>query len=417
MQAYYASRISEHISETPEGYLICRDVPIARTGKQDYLRSELGFEDNSSEMVAVMRRPEDVFSPATIASFEGKPVTSDHPYEGVTSQNASQYMMGATSEVRQGTGEDADKLLATLIIYDEYLINEIKSGKREVSCGYDSAVEDIDGTLYQTAIRGNHVAVVDAGRAGEEVRIKDTKPEKRQIIRRNDRMKLGDRLINLFKTTKDASPEELATVVADMVETEQQTADDDPSTAATTDNDPLMEAVKILTDKVSEMNDNLASMVSPSNDNDPLEAVVAELAQEVVDEEGDPAQEDDSLENPENIDEETPEVTDVDPTEDEETPAASTEDKKAVLNHIRAMKPVVAKVKDAAQSKAMVEALVKLGRSVKRTPATKNENGYKRLADAKAKALQKQAALSPGADAAERQSNYDNMNPHKKKGA
>ncbi|MCI9311262.1 MAG: DUF2213 domain-containing protein, partial [Lawsonibacter sp.] len=32
------------MDRTPEGYLICRDVPIARTGPQEYLAGELGLE-------------------------------------------------------------------------------------------------------------------------------------------------------------------------------------------------------------------------------------------------------------------------------------------------------------------------------------------------------------------------------------
>lgn len=36
MRVYYGSRISDHLVRTPEGYLICKDVPIARTGIQQY---------------------------------------------------------------------------------------------------------------------------------------------------------------------------------------------------------------------------------------------------------------------------------------------------------------------------------------------------------------------------------------------
>ena len=36
MRAFYGRRISGHMIETPEGYLICKEVPIARTGNQDY---------------------------------------------------------------------------------------------------------------------------------------------------------------------------------------------------------------------------------------------------------------------------------------------------------------------------------------------------------------------------------------------
>lgn len=69
MRAYYGSRISEHMTKTPEGFLICHNVPIARTGRQDYLPQEIGME--GGRLVSVIRTEEEVFSPQAIASFEG----------------------------------------------------------------------------------------------------------------------------------------------------------------------------------------------------------------------------------------------------------------------------------------------------------------------------------------------------------
>ena len=41
---YYGTRLSENISRRePEGYLLCLNVPVARTGTQDYLPEELGL--------------------------------------------------------------------------------------------------------------------------------------------------------------------------------------------------------------------------------------------------------------------------------------------------------------------------------------------------------------------------------------
>ena len=41
---YFGTRLSENISKRePEGYLICLNVPVARTGTQEYLPSELGL--------------------------------------------------------------------------------------------------------------------------------------------------------------------------------------------------------------------------------------------------------------------------------------------------------------------------------------------------------------------------------------
>ena len=47
---YYGTRLSENISRRePEGYLLCLNVPVARTGVQEYLPEEgciTGYTDN-----------------------------------------------------------------------------------------------------------------------------------------------------------------------------------------------------------------------------------------------------------------------------------------------------------------------------------------------------------------------------------
>ena len=126
--AYYGSRISDSISRTPEGFLICRDVPIARVGVQDYLGREIGQEERPDEIFKVNRPAEEVFSPAAVASFEGKPVTENHPDEDVTSENYGQYTRGVVRDVRKGTGKYEGCLVADLVIHDGALV------RRSMSC-------------------------------------------------------------------------------------------------------------------------------------------------------------------------------------------------------------------------------------------------------------------------------------------
>lgn len=128
MKAYYGDRFSPHMTRTPEGYLICHDVPIARTGTQQYMPKELGLEGEG--LITVFRNENEVFKPAAVASFEGKPVTDNHPPVDVMPDNYSIYTKGVVQNVRRGNGDQQDKILADLIIYDANLISEIESGKR-----------------------------------------------------------------------------------------------------------------------------------------------------------------------------------------------------------------------------------------------------------------------------------------------
>lgn len=171
---YYASKISNNISVMDNGCLICFNVPIARTGSYKYLREELGLDGNG--IVEVYRTPEEVFSKVAIASFEGKAFTDTHPAVDVTSDNWSIYSKGEVTNVRRGQGDQSDYLLADIIVRDPVVIDEIQSGaKREISSGYNCSYVEEDGKIYQKDIRGNHVALVQAGRAGSTVRINDNK--------------------------------------------------------------------------------------------------------------------------------------------------------------------------------------------------------------------------------------------------
>ena len=230
---YYGTRLSENISKRePEGYLLCLNVPVARTGTQDYLPEELGLAPNSefriqnSELspagglVSVYRPEEEVFSPETMASFEGMPVTNDHPPEGVDVSNIRALQKGHAHNVRRGTGDESDLLLADLIITDPGLIDLIMNeGKREISCGYTYELHEENGTYIQRKIRGNHVAVVDAGRAGARVSIRDHKAAISDRLKGEPTMKKSLSKV-LARMAKDGDIETVAEFIEEMIEPE-----------------------------------------------------------------------------------------------------------------------------------------------------------------------------------------------------
>lgn len=213
--AYYGSRISPNQIETAEGYLICRSVPIARTGDQQYTAREVMQDGDPSQMVIVHRRPEDVFAEETIASFEGKPVTDDHPPENVQAENFASYARGHVQNVRRA----GDNLMGDVYITDAKLASDVKHRvKREISCGYQcDLVPDGAGGYYQANIRGNHVAVVLRGRAGHDVAIHDAANTAAEG-RTNTMNKFTKGVLAAFgSAAKEASPEELeamATITA-----------------------------------------------------------------------------------------------------------------------------------------------------------------------------------------------------------
>lgn len=166
--------LSDNMAMTPEGYLLCRDVAIARTGTMLYGAAEVTELEPLGDIVRVERDAEEVFKDVAMASFEGKPVTDDHPDEDVTPANWKRLAVGITQNVRRGVGMLDNLLLADLLITDKAAIDAVRDGKREVSCGYDAKFEQLTpGRGRQKDIIGNHVALVDRGRCGARCAIKD----------------------------------------------------------------------------------------------------------------------------------------------------------------------------------------------------------------------------------------------------
>lgn len=214
--AYYGSPISPHMTETPEGFLICHDVPLNRVGVYDYLGSELGLTgEDSTKFFKVLRRPEQVFDKATLASFEGKTVTDDHPPEDITVDNVNRYERGHAENVHKGTGQWDGHTIGDLMIKDPDLIKAVKGGKREISCGYNYKLyRNPNGTLEQREIRGNHIAIVEKGRAGSRVAIRDSKPnnERGNTMKDKNGSVLG-RIYHMFAKDENTTPEDMEAVV------------------------------------------------------------------------------------------------------------------------------------------------------------------------------------------------------------
>ena len=175
MEFLTVEKLGPKQSVTPEGFLLCEAVPIARVGVQMYSTDEIPLDGDSDGLIKIERSQDEVFKDETLASFEGKPVTIDHPDTFVNPENWKELAKGVTQNVRRGTGIEDDLLLADLLITDQEAIEAVrKDGLREVSCGYEADYEQTGpGAGRQLNIIGNHVALVERGRAGPRCSIQD----------------------------------------------------------------------------------------------------------------------------------------------------------------------------------------------------------------------------------------------------
>lgn len=410
MLAYYGYTISPNQIETGEGFLICRNVPIARIGDMEYTADELGLPGGN--MVTVHRAPEEVFSPAAMASFEGKPVTNDHPPGLLNPDSVSMYEEGHAQTIRQGVGEWEGYLVADLHIHSRSLIQAVQGGKREVSCGYECEyVSNGDGTYSQKNIRGNHIAVVNRGRAGRKAAILDSslKKHKAQRPERKNMKKTGV-LLKLFgMSVKDKSPEEIeqmAMDTADALDTAAMPGVSGTPGKGKPDSEGYGEKQKeggravvkdaAFFDSLNEKVDKLLALLDKEPEEkkeetkkDPMDAAIEKL-------EGKGETEDKKKEAS---------VIPAGDGQPEKTPGAM--DKAMAAEILKRVRPSVAAIKDEKERKAVADALI--------ASVTEGwESDVEKIIHAAQKNAGRAADKAPQADLDAVQKAYDNLNPHRK---
>ena len=349
--AYYGARISPHMTRTPEGYLICHDVPINRTGDQEYTARDLQLGGDPDRLVIVHRYPEDVFDPAALASFEGKDITQGHPPENLTPENQAAYSKGHIENVRRV----GDNTVADLYIKDAGLASDVENNVvREVSCGYlCDYVPDGDG-YKQQRIRGNHVAVVPRGRAGHDVAIKDAAPEAEKG-RKTCMSKLAEAILAAFgMAAKDASEEELQKLVtttataldAAPAEAEKPAPEAEPAKAAEKPAEDEMVEKAPKGDDIGSKLDRILEMLEakarggrgehPLHDESDLDEMVKKLAGG-----------------------EDPEAAVTVPAEEmEDSACMSPAAKDAAVELLKKVRPIVAEMKDPKEKARVVDAML-----------------------------------------------------------
>lgn len=180
--------IMDRTWETKDGFLGF-SARFARTGIQHYFGRQIdpegihkdaagGRRFHQDALYPVQRDAAEVFAPRAMGSFIAKPITNDHPSDGVNVDNWNDLAKGAIGEVLR----DGEYARMSGLITDKATIADFRAGKRELSGGYQTKLVVADGTndkgeayvARQTAIDGNHVALVDKGRAGPECAITDS---------------------------------------------------------------------------------------------------------------------------------------------------------------------------------------------------------------------------------------------------
>lgn len=287
--SYYGDKISNNMSVTPEGYLTCLNVPIGRTGWMEYYGQELpvDFNEPYGTLCKVYRSPEELFSESTMSSFEGKSVTNTHPSENLDITTTPMLERGHMQNIRR----DGDFLIADLIIKDAGLVSEIQNNlKREVSCGYDCIWQKIgEGKYEQKNIIGNHVAVVQNGRAGSKVAIHDSKPNQitggKKYMGKITKNILAAMGLQVLAQAHDTKPEDIAEAMDAMNEEEEEMKVEEPKKEVK-DQEPdnqeqENDMFKQLFDAISSLKEEVASLKESKKEPDAAEEIMDSIEEDL----------------------------------------------------------------------------------------------------------------------------------------
>lgn len=203
---------------------------------------------------------------------------------------------------------------------------------------------------------------------------------------------------------KDASPEEIEEVVTAIneVQDEEITTQDEEQieNKPTSDDDVLSQILgemKALKDEISTLK------MANQQQNDPLAKLEKKLFNEVSDEEQSTLDDDITADENEvtadediiadenevtadediTEDDDITEDNDVETTDEEATTTAT--DKKAMLDLIRTIRPLITNMKNDKQKKVVTDSLMKLGRSALGKPSKPKKNGYAAIMKVKQK--------------------------------
>lgn len=219
MRLNYKTRLSNalgHRHYDENGYLYVDESPILRAGILEYLGQEL-IDGGSPDIDGEPVKPDKVYrvyiSPEELnksaETFKMLPLVNDHTWLGVEGEDAKDYQEGTTGENTQVKG---NMLYVPLKFTGDEILSELKNGKEELSASYTnklSKANSNDYDLLATDIKGNHIALVEKGRCGSDVRVLNQKMEIRQMKSKNEmKLVIDGKEIDLAKFFEQEEGEE-----------------------------------------------------------------------------------------------------------------------------------------------------------------------------------------------------------------
>lgn len=159
-----------------------KDNPLSKVGVFPYLGRQISADLEPDKIYQVLRPEEELNNEETLNSFKLVPIVDDHTMLGTREGMQPAEEKGVHGVIGDDVYYKDGIIYGDLKIFSETLKEEIENGKKELSMGYFCDYEikegEFDGCPYhaiQRNLRINHVALVDEGRMGADVRVMDKK--------------------------------------------------------------------------------------------------------------------------------------------------------------------------------------------------------------------------------------------------
>jgi hypothetical protein len=163
------------------GWVEIKNNPLSKVGVFPYSGKQIDDSLDKDKIYYVYRPAEELSKKECLDSFKLLPWVNEHAMLGQEEKGLlPPEMKGIQGVIGEDVSFSDPYIVGNVKIFAETLANLIKSGKKELSVGYRCDYElksgVYDGVKYdaiQKNIRGNHLALVNEGRMGPDVRVMD----------------------------------------------------------------------------------------------------------------------------------------------------------------------------------------------------------------------------------------------------
>ena len=161
------------------GYWEIKHNPISKVGVFPYMGRSISGECEPDRIYYVFRSADTLKASVDTWDNPPKPFINDHEMLG---EGFSKVDDRPVQGVIHNPVFEDDTLYADISVYSESLKDKIENGKKELSLGYFCKYRKEKGIykgqaydFVQEDMVGNHIALVDNGRCGSDVRVFDHK--------------------------------------------------------------------------------------------------------------------------------------------------------------------------------------------------------------------------------------------------